>query len=199
MSVKYEVHKIENVNGSGQSRPFIRLQQGKAMTAKQLETEIERSCTATESDVRAVMTELCHIAKRELSSGNRFYLPEIGYLSLSVGNVSPENLSNGKITGNAIYLRNIDFLPEAAFFKEIRGNVRFEKSTRSTLSVKYGEDELWQKVEAYLEENMYVTNTIMRSEFGLSKYMAAKWLDTFTEKGLLKKRGSEHQPLYFKG
>lgn len=197
MSIKYEVQHIENVVGSGEARPFIRLHQGAAMTTKQLADKVAESSTLTPADVKAVMSELCHYAKEELKSGNRFYLPEIGYLSLSVGNTPPDKLPHGKITGKDIYVRNIDFKPEAKFLNEIKREVSFEKSHYVSKSVNYIEDDLWQKVVAYLTENRYITRRIMGIVFGLSKYKAAQWLERFVEDGRLIKRGTSHQPLFF--
>lgn len=197
MSIKYEVQKIENAVGSGEARSFIRLHQGKAMTTDELANRIADSSTLTPADVKAVMSELCHYAKEQLKNGNRFYLPEIGYLSLSVGNTPPDMLPHGKITGKDIFVRNIDFKPEAKFLNEIKQGVSFEKSPYSSKSVEYAEDDLWTKIQAYISENNYITRRIMCSQFGLSKYKAAQWLARFVEEGKLKKSGTNHLPLYF--
>lgn len=196
-TIKYEVQTIENAQGTGVSRPFIRLHQGHAMTADELADKLASSSTLTAADMKAVMSELCHYAKEELSAGHRFYLPEIGYLSLSVSNTPLSEKTNGKLTGNDIYLRNIDFRPEDKFLRDIRRKARFEKSKYTTLSKRYTEEELWQKVEAYFLENSYLTQSIMRSQFGLSKYMATQWLTRFINEGKLLKKGTKHMALYF--
>lgn len=197
MSIKYEIHSIKNAQGTGEERPFIRLRNMKALTADELEQKIEMACTATRGDVKAVLAELCHFAIEELSQGRRFYLPEIGYLSLSVGNTPPSEKQNGKITGKDIYMRGINFRPEKEFFTKVREGMSFEKSDYSTKSAQYTEEELWQKVGGYLSSNRYITCRIMRSEFGLSQYQAKKWLDKFATEGKLSKEGTRHQPLYF--
>ena len=120
MSIKYTVQQIENAVGSGEARPFVRLQQGVAMTTEQLAAKIAASSTLTPADVKAVMSELCHYAKEELKAGNRFYLPEIGYLSLSVGNTPSDMLPKGVLTGKDIFVRNVDFKPELRFLNEIK-------------------------------------------------------------------------------
>lgn len=176
---------------------YIQLRNNKAMTTDELAKEIQEACTVTPSDVKAVMAEICHIAIRELSSGNRFYLPEIGYLSLSVGNTPPSLKPNGKITGKDIYLRNINFKPEKKFLREVQKKVRFAKSDYSTLSAKYTEETLWPRVEEYLSSHRYITRREMCSEFSLSEYKAKQWLDRFVESGKLTKEGTRHQPLYF--
>lgn len=197
MEIKYEIHNIENSQGTGEKRIYIQLHNNPAMTADELSKEIQETCTVTPSDVKAVMTEICHIAIRELSSGNRFYLPEMGYLSLSVGNIPPSLKPNGKITGKDVFLRNINFKPEKKFLKEVQKNVRFVKSDYTTLSTKYTEDRLWSKIEGYLSHHRFITRRTMRSEFGLSDYKAKQWLDRFVASGKLTKEGTRHQPLYF--
>lgn len=199
MEINYEIHSIENSQGSGGKRVFIQLRNNKAMTTDELANEIQSVCTATASDVKAVMEEMCHIAIRELSAGNRFYLPEIGYLSLAVGNTPPSQKPDGKITGKDVYLRNINFKPEKKFLSEVQKKVRFVKSDYTTLSAKYSEETLWPKIEEYLSTHRYISRRDMRMEFGLSDYKAKQWLDHFVESGKLTKEGTRHQPLYFMG
>lgn len=196
MAILYEVQNIKNAQGKGESRPFIRLHQDRAMTVDELASKLAASSTLTAADMKAVMSELCHYAIEELSSGRRFYLPEIGYLSLSAGHTPMKDKPNDKLTGNDIYVRNIDFRPEAKFLNEVRRKVSFEKSKHSTRSKQYSEDELWQQIEAYLTENQYITPSLLRSRFGLSKYTAAQWLAHFVATGQLIKRGTKRL-LYF--
>lgn len=197
MEIKYEIHTIENSQGTGKKRVYIQLRNNKAMTVDELSKEIQESCTVTPSDVKAVMSEICHIAIRELSNGSRFYLPEIGYLSLSVGNVPPSQKSNGKLTGKDIYVKNINFKPEKKLLNQIQRNVHFAKSDYTTISAKYSEETMWTKVAEFLTTHRYITRRMMRSEFGLSDYKAKQWLEQFVKSGKLSKEGTRHQPIYF--
>lgn len=197
MEIKYEVHSLENSQGTGEKRVFIQLRNNKALTVNELSQEIQESCTLTPSDVKAVMSEICHIAVRELANGSRFYLPEVGYLSLSVGNVPPSQKPNGKITGKDIYVRNINFKPEKRFLTQIQRKVHFAKSDYTTLSAKFTEESLWSRLEEYLSSHRYITRRTLRTEFGLSDYKAKQWLAHFVERGRLTKDGTRHQPIYF--
>lgn len=197
MEIKYEIHSIENAQGTGKKRLFVQLRNNPAMTIDELGNEVEKACSVTPSDLKAVMAELSAIAVRELSQGNRFYLPEIGYLSLAAGNVPPSTKANGKITGKDIYLRNINFKPEKKLLRKVQRQVSFVKSSYSTLSANYTAEELWKKVEAYLLAHRYMTRRILCMEYGLSDYKAKKWLGMFVNEGKLAKDGTRHQPLYF--
>lgn len=197
MSVKYEIHTIENAQGTGRERQYVQLRNGETKGADQLERQIEAACSMTRGDVKAVMVELRRYAVQELTAGNHFHLPEIGYLSLSAGIPAEAERGDKRVTGNDIYLRGINFRPEAGFLREVKSGVRFQKSTRSTRSKAYTEDELWAKTEAYLAQNRYLTRRDMQLNFGLSYHKAALWLARFTAEGRLVKDGTPHRPLYF--
>ena len=195
--MKYEVHRIKNVQGTGKSRVYIQLRNRKAQTTEELLREMEASCTLKASDVKAVMTEIREIAIRELSQGKSFHLPEIGYLSLAVGNTPPDKKANGKITGKDIYVRKIRFRAEKKLLAEVGRNVSFTKSNYSTLSAEYSENALWEKVAAYLSTHPYINQQAMRTEFGLSEYKAKQWLSLFVANGRLKKISKCRHSLYY--
>ena len=195
--MKYEVHRIKNVQGTGKSRVYIQLRNRKAQTTEELLREMEASCTLKASDVKAVMTEIREIAIRELSQGKSFHLPEIGYLSLAVGNTPPDKKANGKITGKDIYVRKIRFRAEKKLLAEVGRNVSFTKSNYSTLSAEYSENALWEKVAAYLSTHPYINQQAMRTEFGLSEYKAKQWLTLFVANGRLKKTSKCRHSLYY--
>lgn len=197
MAIRYEVHDIKNASGSGKNRNFIQLREEPPMTSRQLEEQIEETCTVNAADVRAVLAQLRYFIGRELSAGRKFHLPEIGYLSLAVGNTPPSEKPDGKITAKDIFVRGINFRPEKQLLDEIKQNVRFKKDDGTTISKRYTDEELWTKVKNYISENGYITCRIMSLEFGLSGYMTRKWLTKFTADGQLVKRGSRRQPLYF--
>lgn len=197
MDLKYDIYSIQNAEGSGKTRQYVRLVQNDAMTADELKATIQERCSLTKADVAAVLSELRDIAVQELSMGRRFYVPELGYFSLSLGLEMPENNPDKKITGKEVRLRGINFRPEASMQKQIERKIHFYRSEYSNRSTNYPEEKLWKKLLEYFESNRYITVKWMRSEFGLTRYMAQKWLSHFVEKGLLLKDGTPRSPTYF--
>lgn len=102
------------------------------------------------------MTSLHDLIVTELSQGARFYLPQVGYLSLSVTTELPEGKSMDKVTGNNIRLRNINFKPTAELLNEVARQVRFERSKYTTKSRRYTEEQLWDKIVAFIKEHDYI-------------------------------------------
>lgn len=196
MDVKFEIGTINNAEGKGKVRQFVKLQQGKSISADELASAIEHECTLSSADIKAVFTALRYHVENELSNGKRLHVPGLGYLSLSASIGDTE--TKRKITGRDVYLRGINFLPESSLLAGVRRGLRFTRARRVSRSMRYDADELWEKVAVYLASHHYITCRDMRSEFGLSDRLARRWLATFVEQGRLVKAGSRSLAMYFR-
>lgn len=172
MDLKYDVYTITNAEGSGEERKYVRLKQHEAMTASELEATIQQRCTLTKGDVAAVFTELHDIVVSEFSMGRRVYVPKLGYFSLAVNLEVPEDNPDKKITGKEVRLRGINFRPEAGLLQEIDRNVHFIRSEYTGRSNVFTEKKLWTVLQEFFQENRYLTISLMRMKFGLSRHMA---------------------------
>ena len=133
----------------------------------------------------------------ELSHGNRFYIPSIGYFSLSVDLDMPEDKPIDKVRADYISVRNIKFRPDAAMLQEVKSHVRFERADFSSKSSKYTEEEILNKIKAFLATNRCINRRDMELHFGLRQSAALRWLKHFVETGVLKKEGARNSPVYF--
>ena len=197
MDLKYDVYTITNAEGNGEERKYVRLKQHEAMTASELETTIQQRCTLTKGDVAAVFTELHDIVVSEFSMGRRVYVPQLGYFSLAVNLEMPEDKPDKKVTGKELRLRGINFRPVGGLLREIEKRVHFVRSEYTGRSNIYTEEKLWTVLQDFFQENRYLTISLMRMKFGLSRHMAQKWIDHFIAKGLLVKDGTPRSPIYF--
>lgn len=196
MDLKYDVYTITNAEGSGEERKYVRLKQHEAMTDHELEATIQQRCTLTKGDVAAVFSELHDIVVSEFSMGRRVYVPQLGYFSLAVNLEMPEDNPDKKITGKELRLRGINFRPEAGLLQEIERNIHFVRSEYSSRSNFFTEEKLWARLQEFFKENRYLTVSLMRMKFGLTRHMAQKWIDHFIAKGLLVKDGTPRSPIY---
>ena len=196
MGIKYEIQPIKNSQGSGGERRFARIFENPPMTADQLESRIQASCSLTKADVKAALSALREYMVRELSCGNRFYIPSIGYFSLSVSLDVPDNKQKEKVRGDNIKVRNIKFRPDASMLQEIKGKVNFERATFSTKSKEHTEEAVLAKITEYLSANKCINRRELETLLGLRQNTALKWLKHFTEKGVLKKVGKWNSPVY---
>ena len=197
MSIKYEIHSIKNSKGTGEEQEFVRIFENPSQTDLQLENHIQDNCSLTKGDVRATLIALRDSMIHELSHGNRFHIPEIGYFSLAVDLDMPDDKHMEKVRGDYISVRNIKFRPEAELLNEVKSNARFERAKFSSKSRQYTEEELLSRIREYLAANNCITRRDLELNFGLRQSAALKCLKHFTEIGILKKEGARNSPVYF--
>lgn len=197
MELKYDIYKLRNSQGSGEERKYVRIVQNEPMSAKQLQEKIQQHSSLTKGDVAAVLAELHDFFVEELAMGRRFYIPEIGYFSLSASLEMPEENTDKNITGKEVRITGINFRPEGKLLEEIQRNVHLERSRYSNQSSIFSEAEMLDNLKKYFQHNHFITTRVMRIQFGLTHYMAQKWLNHFCEKGIMMKEGTKHAPIYF--
>jgi nucleoid DNA-binding protein len=197
MVIHYEIHKMKNVEGNGTERSFVRIRHEKMLTEEMIEEAIEHSCSATKADVKSVLSALSYLAEKQLAQGNRFYLPGIGWLSLTAGLAKQAQEPGYQITGKDIFPSDIKFMPKENFYKRVTADTKFQLSTYTTKSKDFKEETLWAQLSQLLSKDGYITRSDVRA-FGLSTSMAKKWLNHFVEKGLLRQAGTPYRLLYFK-
>ena len=197
MDLKYDIYTIQNSQGTGENRQYVRLVQHEPMTDKELEAAIQNRCSLTKGDVAAVLRELHDICVQEFTMGRRVHIPELGYFSLSASLEMPEGQPDRKITGKEVRLAGINFRPESSLMDEVERGMHFIRSEYTTQSSQYTEEKLLEKIKEYLEENRFITTRALRLLFGLTQYTAQKWLKYFCEKGIMVKDGTKHSPIYF--
>ena len=141
MELKYDIYTLNNAQGTGEKRQYVRIVQHEPMTEKQLQEKIQNRCSLTKGDVAAVLAELHDLLVEEFSMGHRFYIPEIGYFSMSASLEMPEENPDKKITGKEVRITGINFRPEEKLMKEVQRNVHFVRSLYSNQSTKYSAGE----------------------------------------------------------
>lgn len=88
------------------------------------------------------------------------------------------------INGHDVCIESVGFTPDKAFLSHLGQAVGFENvSGRGIVghSAIYDEQGVRRRLEAYLNDHDYITCSLMQQEFGLTYYMARKWLVSFSE------------------
>lgn len=196
MAIHYDIHTIENAQGTGQERKFVRLHENEPMSEERLYRLVEERCTLTQSDLKAAVSALRRMMGEELAAGHRFTLPGIGYFSLQAG-LNKQDAASGKVSGNDLYVRNVKFLPTRSLLREVQSSTRFERSDGTSRSTRYTEEALMQRIQEYLTTHPCLTRLTLEREFNIRKTTANKWLARLVAHGRLSKAGSSSCPVYF--
>ncbi|EHJ39062.1 hypothetical protein HMPREF0673_01768 [Leyella stercorea DSM 18206] len=167
------------------------------MTAQQLEHLIQDNSTLKKGDIEATLSELREQMVRELSQGHRFYIPNVGYFSLSV-KLDADGKAVEKVSSGDLRLHNINFRPEASLLQEVGSKVRFRRARLTSKSVVYEEKQLLSLLMDYLSANHFITCRTMQRQFRLRETAACKWLKRFVEQGVIRREGARNAPVYIK-
>lgn len=197
MSINYEIHTLSNSQGSRTARHFARIVEGSPMSAQQLEHLIQDNSTLKKGDIEATLSELREQMVRELSQGHRFYIPNVGYFSLSV-KLDADGKAVEKVSGKDLRLHNINFRPEASLLQEVGSKVRFRRARLTSKSVVYEEKQLLSLLMDYLSANHFITCRTVQRQFRLRETAARKWLKRFVEQGVIRREGARNAPVYIK-
>lgn len=198
MSIKYEIQSIKNVQGTGKQRYFVRVFEQSPRSTSQIEQDIQDNSSLTKGDVKAALSAMNSCITLDLSQGRRFHIPGLGYFSLSVGIGANAKDDIAKLRGNGLHIRNIKFRPEASLLNVIRENVRFERSSFTSVSRTYTKEDVKSYLQIYLTQTAKcITRRTLQSELGLRPNMAQKWLRHLVAMGFLVKAGARTSPVYF--
>ncbi len=197
MSIKYEVQSIKNAQGSGDVRLYVRIHENPPMEKKSFFSHMQAASSLPEGGVAASLAALRDNMIHELARGNRFYIPSIGHFSLSVDLDMPGDKPASKARGEYISVRNIKFRPDASMLRTVKNGAHFERSSFTTKSNEYTEEDMLAKIKEYLATNKCINRREMERLFGLRQNTALKWLKHFTQTGALRKDGVWNSPVYF--
>ncbi len=192
--LKYDIYTLENAVGSGKSRRYVRLLQHEPKNADQVKEAIQKRSPITKGATSGVLTELRDLMIEELRNGRRFYIPEIGYFSLSAG--LETDGEDGRVNGDDVCITGVKFRPEASLLADIRHNLHFSRAHFKKSSTQFDEEEILAKIKDYVQENGYVTVSFMSRQLNMTKYVMRKWFTHFCEEGILVKGGTDRSPVY---
>lgn len=196
MKIKMDVHSITNAGGDGAELRYVKLLPTPIRSRDELKEAISHRCTLTGGDIEAVLSALRDAALTDLSQGGRFYLPEIGYLTVSAAVKLPKGMNIEKVKGNYVCVRNIRFRPERSLLVTVRRKARFQRMKGTTVSRRYAENEMEIALKAYLATHNFISRRDMQQEFSLTIYSARKWLNHFLDVGLIERIGLKKAPVY---
>ena len=194
--MEIEIREIKNSEGKGENRKFVCVRNQHANTEKELVEEISRSCTLTRGDIMATYCATSDVGAEMLGENGCFYLPEIGHFKVSLKNDLPEGSSVEDAKAPHFSVRNISFRPDKKFLQKVALKAKFSRSRYSSLSSSYSEEEMFDIIKKEIDKNGYVNTRMLHIGYGLSNYMARKWLASFVEKGILNKTGVQRSPIY---
>ena len=133
-----------------------------------------------------------------LSEGYTVELGELGYFSISL-KCTHKVMNKREIRAESICFDNVHLRTSKEFKRKIKREIeleRVDKSKHSSQKVEFSMEQRQQLLQKFLKSNGGITRLEYSSLTGLSRLKAIDDLNTFIEKGILRKRGAGRAVFY---
>ena len=189
--IKFGVYSNPSKDANGKESYHVRHETQGALNQKYIIDQLERHHRPEAPHIESVVRTLKEMIVEMLTDNYNVHIEGLGNFYLKLGfrkrqdengqEVRPHFTDPAKITGNDIGVESIGFTPDEEFLKELRGHgYHFENATgRGNVghSAKYTREQLVKQLDEYFQTHDFITRRLMEGVFGLTKYMAQKWLD----------------------
>ncbi|MBP3768354.1 MAG: hypothetical protein J6I31_08785 [Prevotella sp.] len=192
--ILYSVHRNPQKDGDGNETYHIRHETRGTLGLRFLQDHLQKHQRIQPEVLQSACMLIAEQLVEQLTNNHRLQIEGIGtfYLKLGFAEKTDENGNTHTpkftdpmdITANDICVDTIGFTPDKELVEKLRNKpYTFEKFyIRGFVghSNIYTEEEVRAKLEAYLENHMYISRKGFMGLFGFTGYMADKWLGKFT-------------------
>ena len=193
-TIRFSVHRNPLTDKEGNNTYQVRHEPTGTVKTKEFTEHLQLHNTIRPAVMEMALAVLKDEIVEMLLDNKRVHIDGLGTFFLKLGfrkeqdeegNEQKTAFTNpADITGNNVRIDSIGFSPDKAFVEQTnRKAVHFENLTgRGSVghSARYTNEQLVSKIDDYLTSNDYLTRRTLTHEFGLTSYMALKWLDRLT-------------------
>jgi nucleoid DNA-binding protein len=190
-NIKFSVHRNPQKDADGNDTYQVRHETNATVSQKYMLDQLERHNIIRPELMEQALSVLKREIVAELTDNHRLHLEGLGTFFLKLGfrkrydeageEMKVSFTDPSKITGNDVTIESIGFTPDKDFLKQLnKHGYHFINATgRGNVghSADYTEEQVKAKLDEYFKTHDYITCRIMQGYFGLTKYMARKWLD----------------------
>lgn len=193
--IKFSVHCDPRTDQAAQPTYHVRQDNYYTATKEDLMKDIEYHAAIRPEHMEMALSVLEKEIAEFLMSNRRLHIEGLGTFFLKLGfrpqtndegqAVKPVFTDPAAITGHNVQIDTVGFRPDRAFLHKLNNGIGFgfENMTgRGHVghSAHYTDEQFLARLDIYLQEHRYLTRHRLMNDFGLSSYMARKWLDRLT-------------------
>lgn len=200
MSAQYDLYETPDPANTGEQKPLhARIVPSGTYSKKEFLERVSRSSqTFNYNVIDAVVGVVIDELAEALSEGYTVELGELGYFSISL-KCTHKVMNKREIRTESICFDNVHLRTSKEFKRKIKREIeleRVDKSKHSSQKVEFSMEQRQQLLQKFLKSNGGITRLEYSSLTGLSRLKAIDDLNTFIEKGILRKRGAGRAVFY---
>lgn len=194
MSIEYDFYRNPNSQGTNKKRYHARVVSSDRISTDELAEEIQKECSLTITDVKAVLIALGDKLAKHLGEGSKVHLEGIGYFQVNL-QCKEEVRTTRSIRSDNVEFKSVSYRADNELKKHLR-NQKIQRSQTRIHSREMTEEEIDQKLSDYFKTH----DTLTRSQFEVLctqvKSTAHRILQKLVKDGKLKNVSTKQHPVY---
>ena len=194
MSIEYDFYRNPNSQGTDKKRYHARVVSSDRISTDELAEEIQKECSLTITDVKAVLIALGDKLARHLGDGSKVHLEGIGYFQVNL-QCKEEVCTTRSVRSENVEFKSVSYRADNELKKHLKKQ-KIQRSQTKIHSVEMTEEEIDQKLTDYFKTN----DTLTRSQFEVLctqvKSTAHRILQKLVKDGKLKNVSTKQHPVY---
>ena len=194
MSIEYDFYRNPNSQGTNKKRYHARVVSSDRISTDELAEEIQKECSLTITDVKAVLIALGDKLAKHLGEGSKVHLEGIGYFQVNL-QCKEEVRTTRSVRSDNVEFKSVSYRSDTEMKKHLR-NQKIQRSQTRIHSREMTEEEIDQKLSDYFKTH----DTLTRSQFEVLctqvKSTAHRILQKLVKDGKLKNVSTKQHPVY---
>ena len=194
MSIEYDFYRNPNSQGSNKKRYHARVVSSDRISTDELAEEIQKECSLTITDVKAVLIALGDKLAKHLGDGSKVHLEGIGYFQVNL-QCKEEVCSTRSVRSDNVEFKSVSYRADNELKKHLKKQ-KIQRSQTKIHSVEMTEEEIDRKLMDYFKTH----DALTRSQFEVLctqvKSTAHRILQKLVKDGKLKNVSTKQHPVY---
>jgi predicted histone-like DNA-binding protein len=194
MSIEYDFYRNPNSQGSNKKRYHARVVSSDRISTDELAEEIQKECSLTITDVKAVLIALGDKLAKHLGEGSKVHLDGIGYFQVNL-QCKEEVCSTRSVRSDNVEFKSVSYRADNDLKKHLKKQ-KIQRSQTKIHSVEMTEEEIDRKLMDYFKTH----DALTRSQFEVLctqvKSTAHRILQKLVKDGKLKNISTKQHPVY---
>lgn len=194
MSIEYDFYRNPNSQGSNKKRYHARVVSSNRISTDELAEEIQKECSLTITDVKAVLIALGDKLAKHLGEGSKVHLDGIGYFQVNL-QCKEEVCSTRTVRSDNVGFKSVSYRADNELKKHLKKQ-KIQRSQTKIHSVEMTEEEIDRKLMDYFKTH----DALTRSQFEVLctqvKSTAHRILQKLVKDGKLKNVSTKQHPVY---
>lgn len=194
MSIEYDFYRNPNSQGTNKKRYHARVVSSHRVSTDQLAEEIQKECTLTTADIKAVLITLSDKLAQHLGEGSKVHLEGIGYFQVNL-KCKEEVRTTNAVRSENVEFKSVSYRADNHLKKHLKTQ-KIQRSKTKIHSATLTEEEIDQTLSTYFATHETITRRQFQVLCSQVKSTAQRLLKRLLDDGKLRNIATSQHPVY---